>query len=127
MRKQVDTSLAAYHSLDKQQLETIKSLIIEALKRLGKASSEQIADFLGKDYDVIWKRCSDLKNEGKIFASDYKVLTKKKRFARQWIICDGSQAKTEKEQKVLDGPSISQYSRKIKEIAKALPGQLNLL
>lgn len=124
MRKQPDTSLAAYHSLDRQQFAETKTLILEALKRLGKASSEQIADFLGKPYDVIWKRCSDLKNEGKIFASDYKVLTKKNRFARQWIICDGSQPKTDKEQKVLEGPSIASFSRRINAIAKNKPLQL---
>lgn len=79
----IDTSLAAYHSLDPSKVETIKSRIMEALKVLGRGSSEQLADYLGMEYDSCWKRCSDLKNDGKIFASDHKVLTRKKRFARQ--------------------------------------------
>lgn len=126
-RKQPDVSLAAFHSLDQNKISETKRLILNALNTLGRASSEQLADFLGKPYDVIWKRCSDLKNEKQIFASDFKVLTKKNRFARQWIICDESQSETEREHKVLEGPSLVQYSRKINAIAKSVPSQLNLL
>lgn len=123
-RKNPDTSIAAYRQLDISKVAIIKSKIIEALKILGKASSEQLADYLGLPYDICWRRCSDLKNDKKIFASDYKVLTKKNRFARQWIICDGSQPKTDKEAKVLAGPSLVHYSRKINAIAKNEPLQL---
>lgn len=118
-RKNPDTSVAAFHSLDQSKMQEIKNKIMEALKVLGKGSSEQLADYLGMEYDNIWKRCSDLKNEGKIFASDYKVLTRKKRFARQWVICDGSLPKTEKSQKALKGQkSISDYSKSINNIAR---------
>jgi len=108
-RKIIDTSLAAFHSLDPSKVETIKGKIMEALKVLGRGSSEQLADYLGMDYDSVWKRCSDLKNDGKIFASDSKVLTRKKRFARQWMICDGSLPKTENAEKALSGKSFSFY------------------
>lgn len=87
---------------------------MEALKVLGKASSEQLADYLGMEYDSCWKRCSDLKNDGKIFASDSKVLTRKKRFARQWMICDASLPKVErKPEKALPGKSVVDFSRKL--------------
>jgi len=119
-RKRIDTSIAAFRSLDQSKVEIIKGKIMEALKVLGRGSSEQLADYLGMDYDSVWKRCSDLKNDKKIFASDSKVLTRKKRFARQWMICDGSLPKTEKSQKELKGQkSISDFS---KEILKNKPG-----
>lgn len=124
-RKQPDTSLAAFHSLDQNKLNETKRLILDALKTLGKASSEQIADYLGKPYDVIWKRCSDLKNEKIIYASDFKVLTKKNRFARQWII--GDETKAERTEHSLAGPSVSDYSRKINAIANSVPTQIRLL
>lgn len=125
-RKIIDTSLAAFHSLDPSKVETIKKKIMEALKVLGKGSSEQLADFLGMDYDSVWKRCSDLKNDKKIFASDYKVLTRKKRFARQWMICDPNQPKVERPQEkaIKGGESVSDFSRKL--IPANPPIQTNL-
>ena len=123
-RTSIDTSIAAYHALDAKTVSAIKDKILEALKRIGKGSSQEIADYLGMDYDSVWRRCSDLKNERKIFASEYKVLTKKNRFARQWMLCDGSQPKTEK---ALKGkPTLSDYSRKINDISKSVE-QLKIL
>ena len=87
-RKRIDTSIAAYHALDQDQVSRVKALIIVTLQNLGRASSEQITDYLKMDKDSIAKRCSDLKNEGKIYASEFKVLTKRNRFARQWMIGD---------------------------------------
>lgn len=118
-RKNPDTSIAAFHSLDQSKVQELKNKIMEALKVLGKGTSEQIADYLGKEYDQVWKRCSDLKNEKKIFASDSKVLTKKKRFARQWVICDGAMPKTDKQvaQELKGKPTIADYSRDIASIS----------
>ena len=111
-RKRIDTSIAAYHALDQDQVGRTKNLILVAINNLGKASSEQIATYLKLAPDVIWKRCSDLKNEGKIYASEFKVLTKRNRFARQWMIGD------EKEQaKVVEmampGKTVSDYSKQL--------------
>lgn len=119
-RKQPDTSLAAYHSLDQSDVAILKSKIIEALKVLGKGTSEQLADHIGEEYDRIWKRCSDLKNEKKIYASDHKVLTKKNRFARQWMICDGTEPKTQKEvrERLKKTESVADISRKITTIVR---------
>jgi hypothetical protein len=98
-KKQIDTSLAAFRSLDVDQVEDLKSKILDALNLLGKASSEELATYLKKAKDSTWKRCSDLKNEGKIYASDFKVKTKRGREARQWMLCEGSIQKTEATQK----------------------------
>jgi len=120
-KNRIDTSIAAYHSLDQSNIQAIKTRIFNALKVLKKASSEQLADYLMMPYDSCWKRCSDLKNEGKIYASDNKVLTRKNRFARQWMICNENEIP--KNETPPDGPSISDYSRNIQNIGK----QLNLL
>lgn len=89
IRNNPDTSRAAYHNLNKDAVEALKKKILEALKVMKRGSSEQIADYLKmKNYDSVWKRCSDLKNEGKIFASDFKVKTKRQSMARQWMIYD---------------------------------------
>lgn len=82
----IDTSLAAFNALDQAQVSETKRQILEVLRIMNLGSSEQIADALKRPYDVIWKRCSDLKNEGKIYATDSKVLTRRGRFARQWAI-----------------------------------------
>jgi uncharacterized protein YehS (DUF1456 family) len=94
-KKQIDTSLAAFRSLDVDQVQDLKNKIIDALNVLGKASSEELAIYLKKAKDSVWKRCSDLKNDGKIYASDFKVKTKRGREARQWMLCSGSIKKTE--------------------------------
>lgn len=118
-RKRIDTSIAAYHSLDADQVARVKSLILVALTNMGKGSSEQVAEYLKMDRENIWKRCSDLKNEGKIYASDFKVLTKKNRFARQWMIKTEDQPAKIVELR-LPGDSISTYSKRISAIQKEL-------
>jgi len=111
-RKRIDTSIAAYHALDQDQVARTKNLILVALKTIGRGSSEQIATHLKMAPDVIWKRCSDLKNEGKIYASEFKVLTKRNRFARQWMIGDGKdQAKVV--EMLMPGKTIADYSKEI--------------
>lgn len=112
-RKRIDTSIAAYHALDQDQVARVKSLILVALINMGKGSSEQVAEYLKMDRENIWKRCSDLKNEGKIYASDFKVLTKKNRFARQWMIKKEGEEPAKVVEMSLPGKTVSDFSRKL--------------
>jgi biotin operon repressor len=112
-RKRIDTSIAAYHALDKDQVSRIKSLILVALKQIGRGTSEQIAAHLKMDREQIWKRCSDLKNDGKIYASDFKVLTKRNRFARQWVIVGTIIEQPNTVERIMPGKNVADYSREL--------------
>lgn len=112
-RKPPDTSLAAYYSLDQEKIAKVKNLIMVALANLTKASSEEITSYLKMDKENIAKRCSDLKNEGKIYASDFKVLTKKNRFARQWMIKKEGEEPAKVIEMSLPGKTISDFGKKL--------------
>lgn len=116
-KKQSDTSLAAYHSLDENYVAKLKRLILAALHKLGRASSEEVADYIGEPYDCTWKRCSDLKNEGKIYATHYRVITKRKRFAAQWALMDGI-VEAPKPEKAMKGKSVGHYAKNIQQLTQ---------
>lgn len=115
-RKNPDTSIAAFHSLNQAAVLATKSKIIECLKVIGSGTSEEIADYLGSDYDVIWKRCSDLKNiDKKLCWTGEKRITRRCRMANVFCLTVTSQPKTDKSEKLMKGKSISEITKEIKQ------------
>lgn len=116
-RKNPQTSLDAHKSLQPEQLRETYKQILDALKVLGTASSEQIATYLTVDHSKIHKRTKEMEGMELIFRPGHRVPTKSGCTAYVWQLC-GNQPKTTKAEKALKGNSVSDYSKKISEIGK---------
>lgn len=114
-----ETSREAYDSLNSIELAVIYVKIIEALKVLGSATSEQVATHLTMDHSKIWKRYSELERMNKIRKTGYKLRNKSGRSAFSYCLCDSNLPKTDRAEKAMKGPSIADYSREINKISKA--------
>lgn len=94
------TSLSAYKNLNPDSVAAIKTLIIETLKVLGTASSQQIAEYTGKSDDRIRKRLSELEREEKIWKPGLRVATKSGNTAYVWQLRGDNQPKTDREENI---------------------------
>lgn len=119
-----ETSKAAFHSLDPDQLSEIHRKILYALSQLFEGSFEDIAAFLKVDKSTIWKRLSELHKDGLIYRPGTKKALRSGRAGYVWRLTDKSMPKTQAAEKLLAGPSIADYSRKMESIAKSIPLQL---
>lgn len=75
-KKLPQTSLDAYEK-KKQTVIDDKKKILTALRVLGKANYEQIADYLKKDRHAIGRRLSELERDEKIYKPGTKSKTKR--------------------------------------------------
>jgi predicted transcriptional regulator len=117
-KKMPTTSLDAYKSLQPDQVRAIYSKIIDALKVLGMASTEQIALHLTLEHAKVNKRVSEMEKLEMIYRPGTRVPTKSGRTAYQWCLRN-NQPITNKSEKALPGKGISDFS---KEILKNKPG-----
>lgn len=85
-RKQPQTSLDAYHSIESKHLNQTYQSILTALQALKSASAEQIAIYLGKEHEQINRRVSELEKQNKIYRNGKQTLTKKGRLAYCWAL-----------------------------------------
>lgn len=122
-RKNPPTSVEAYKSLQPDQIRAIYSKIIEALKVLGMASTEQISEYTTISHPKIHKRVSEMEKLEMIYRPGTRVPTKAGRTAYQWCLRN-NQPITEKSEKALKGPSVVDYSRKL--ISEKKPTQQHL-
>lgn len=120
--KITETSLAAYRSLDPTKLSETKRQILYALSQLFVATHEEVAAFMKVDRSVVWKRMSELERDGMIFKPGIKKALRSGRAGFCYQLTSASQPRTTAAEKALKGHSIVDYSRKINEIAKAIPG-----
>jgi predicted transcriptional regulator len=113
-KRQPETSLSAYKSLQPDQIAEIYRKILEALGKLGFATYEEIAAYLKMPPAKIWKRMSELHTKELVYRPGTKKMLKSGRMGFQWGLTSGQLIKTEKSQKSLKGQqSISDYSRKL--------------
>ncbi len=125
MGRQVpETSKAAYHSLDPAKLSETKRQILYALSQLFEATHEELAAYMKVDRSVVWKRLSELEKDGLIYKPGNKKALRSGRAGFTYMLTDKSMPKTQASEKALKGPSIAHFSRKINDIAKAIPLQL---
>jgi len=59
MKKKVQTSIDAYHSLDQRDIKAMYLKIANCLKEYGPMTYEEIASKLGEKPVKIWKRMTD--------------------------------------------------------------------
>ncbi len=85
-RKNPDTSIAAYHSLEKEKVEALHKKIYEALVVLKEATTEKISEYLGMEHERIHKRPCEMERKGMIYKTKNKVLNRSGRFAYTWAI-----------------------------------------
>jgi predicted transcriptional regulator len=116
-RNNPSTSKDAFKSLRAEDLREVYKKIMDALKVLGSASTEQIAEYLTMEHAKIHKRVSEMEGMQLIYRPGGRVPTKSKRTAFVWTICDPSQPKVEK-------PSIKE-ERAMHEFANDLISKVN--
>jgi hypothetical protein len=125
-RKVVATSIEAYRSLDVATLNDRYKLIIDALGKLGEATTEETAAFCKKPHETLWKRFSELSNMGLIFRPGTKRVMKSGRMGFTWALTSNATVKTTSTEKALkpDGKDIASISRKIKGISDNIQQEL---
>lgn len=112
-RKNPQTSVDAYKSLQPDQIRAIYQKIVEALKVLGMASTEQIAEYTTIAHPKIHKRVSEMEKLEMIYRPGTRVKTKSGRTAYQWTLCNNQPKVERKPEKALPGKSVSDYSKEI--------------
>lgn len=96
-RKNPETSLEAYRSLDVSQLNEIYRWIIQSLTGLGEATFEEIASDLRIDKSRVWKRMSELERMELVYRPGNKRLLKSGRNGYTWRLTSNSLPKTDKQ------------------------------
>jgi hypothetical protein len=120
-KKPNETSLVKQGSFDPTQLSDIHRNILYALSQLFEATFEEIAAYLHVEKSTIWKRLSELDKKGLIYHPGTKKALRSGRAGKIWRLTDCSLPKTTTAEKMLKGPGIAYFSRKINDIAKSIP------
>jgi predicted transcriptional regulator len=108
VRKIIETSQEAYHSLDAKQLNERYCKIISALNSLGEATTQEVAAFLKVPHETIWKRFSELASMQMIYRPGNKRLMKSGRNGFTWMLCNPQKVekqKTETKQEIYHNPA----------------------
>ncbi len=95
MRQNPTTSIDAYKSLNPESVREIYMKILNALKVLGSANTEKIADFLGIDHAKVHRRTKEMEGLEMIWRPGAKTLTKSGRQSFLWTIRGDNQPKIE--------------------------------
>lgn len=125
-RKVPETSKSAFYSLDPVELNEMYRGILSTLTLMNKGTFEEIAAYMKVDKSRVWKRLSELERMGFIYRPGTKKLLKSGRNGYEWALTTKGMPKTDKDIKILKGGTISDFSRRIKEISKEA-NQLKLL
>lgn len=116
-RKNPDTSLDAYKSLDPIKISLRMQKIADGLNAIGKGNYEQIALAAGLREDQVWKRLIDCMKSGLIHRTQEKRKTKDNRDSYVFAPGPATQIAARKE-RVMKGKTVSDYS---KELVKTKP------
>lgn len=123
-RKVIETSQAAYQSLQPEHLAEIYRKILGSLAVLGEATTQEVAAHMRIDHAKVWKRFAELREMNLVYRPGNKRPLKSGRSGYTYMLSDNSLPKTESIEKALKGASIVDYSRKL--IPKAKPTQQHL-
>lgn len=99
-RKNPETSIDAYKSLDPQQLNETYRQILSALDSLGEGSFEDIAAFLKEPPAKIWKRLGELGKMELIYRPGNKRMLKSGRMGFTWMRTNPSKTEQQKKEVV---------------------------
>ena len=86
MRNVIETSQQAYKALQPEVVRSIYVKILIALKRLGSANTEKIAEYIGIDHAKVHKRVAEMERLEMIWRPGGKVLTKSGRQSFLWTV-----------------------------------------
>lgn len=111
-RKQIDTSRAAFDSLNPITISIRMQKIADGLKAIGKGNYEQIAIAAGLREDQVWKRLIDCMKAGLIHRTEEKRKTKDNRDSYVFAPGPATQIAARKE-RVMKGKTISDFSKKL--------------
>lgn len=111
-RKNPDTSLDAYKSLDPIKISLRMQKIADGLNTIGKGNYEQIALAACLREDQVWKRIIDCIRAGLIHRTQEKRKTKDNRDSYVFAPGPATQIAAKKE-RVMKGPSVSDFSKKL--------------
>jgi len=108
------TSKAAFKQAKEGLIDSHQEKILACFERLGNATADQVAEYLGMDHVVINRRFSELSKDGKICNTFQKKPTRKGRAAYVWSL-NHPGAKTDKETKnlYLNQKSSTDYSKEL--------------
>jgi len=109
-RKLQPTSLEAYSSLNKSQLNKTYQKILEALQIIRKGHYEDIARQARLEPDRVWKRLSELAKDELIHRTGERKMLSSKRVGSVWALTEGEKPQIETE-KAIPGKSVADFSR----------------
>lgn len=112
-RKNPETSNEAYRSLKAADISRTKQNILIALAVIKEGTFEDIAIQCGVKPDTIWKRLSEMANDGKIYRPGNKRPLKSGRLGYTWMLVSKGIAPTKITERSLPGQSVSDYSKKL--------------
>jgi len=113
-KKQPETSLEAYRSLEPEKMQQIYKDIMGALSVIGEGTFEDIAANLKIDKSRVWKRLSEMGKLGMIFNTGRKKLLKSNRNGFTWMLTTEHTPKTDKqENKFRDKTTFTDHTRNI--------------
>ena len=78
------TSLEAYRSLKAADISRTKQRIISALQSINEGTMEDIAEKMGVNRDIVWKRLSELERDQKIYRPGTKKTLKSGKKGFTW-------------------------------------------
>lgn len=113
-RKNPETSLAAYRSLDPEKINEIHKNILAALDVIGPSTFEELALFLRLEPQRVWRRLSELGSAKLIHRPGDRKIMKSGRQGMVWALGAPSE-EVEKKKRIMNGPSISQFSKAINQ------------
>lgn len=110
-RKQPETSLDAYHSLDPVKISDIHQKILNALSVIGEGTFEDISRQLKVPKERVWKRLSELGRMSLIHRPGIKKQLKSGSQGYVWALTELGKLKVT--ERVLEGDTISDFSKKL--------------
>lgn len=120
-RKNPETSIAAYKSLDVTQLTQMYKDIISALTVIGEGTFEDVAAHLKVDKARVWKRMSELERMELVYRPGNKRVLKSGRSGFTWMLRIAATPKVEKAtERSPKGESVGDFSKKIVQISKSV-------
>lgn len=111
-RKNPDTSNEAFYGLDPELLAGLRKRIFLALVQIKQGHYEDIAAACGIEPVQCWKRLSELNNDGLIHRTGERKFLSSGRQGFVWAPGNAPEV-VKKKERVMKGPSVSQFSKAI--------------
>lgn len=106
-KKIIDTSRAAYASLDPESISTMYKAIVAGLRKIGSGTYEDIAKVLKLKPEKVWKRLSEAQKLGLIERTEMKKKLKSGREGYVWK----ATASLPITESAMPGKTVSDYSK----------------